>query len=181
MTDATPETPARRVLLDSFSRIAEVVHDTVSSLDERHLVARISPAANTIAWLVWHLARVQDDHMAGIAHRSQVWTDDGWVQRFGLPFDAEAIGYGQTTDEVAAVTATADLLIGYFDAVHARTVEILGALADADLDEVVDDSYDPPVTMQVRIVSVVSDCLQHAGQAAFVRGALDDTWSTTDG
>ena len=48
----------------------------------------------------------------------------------------------------------------------------MSGLTDADLPRVVDERWDPPVTLGVRLVSVISDCLQHAGQAAFVRGIL---------
>jgi hypothetical protein len=38
---------------------------------------------------------------------------------------------------------------------------------------VVDASWDPPVTLGVRLVSVISDDLQHAGQAAYLRGMIE--------
>ena len=65
-------------------------------------------------------------------------------------------------------------LRAYHDAVYARTIEYVRTLQDADLDRVVDTSWDPPVTLGVRLVSVVNDDQQHVGQAAFVRGLLGD-------
>ena len=55
---------------------------------------------------------------------------------------------------------------------HARTVAHLAGLSEADLDRVVDERWDPPVTLGVRLVSVISDDLQHAGQAAYLRGLV---------
>jgi uncharacterized damage-inducible protein DinB len=160
------------LLTDAFSRIREVVHGVLKDLPEAHLTARVDPEANTIAWLIWHLTRVQDDHVAGVAGREQVWVAYGWRDRFGLPFEAAAIGYGQSPAEAGEVEASADLLLGYYDAVHARTVDYVRALSPADLDRVVDERWEPPVTLGVRLVSVISDDLQHAGQAAYVRGVL---------
>ncbi|RFS82580.1 DUF664 domain-containing protein [Actinomadura spongiicola] len=161
------------MLTDAFDRIREEVHSAVDGLTPKQLAYRADEAANTIAWLVWHLTRVQDDHIAGVAGTPQAWTDDGWAGRFGLPFDPSDTGYGHTVDEVASVRVeSADLLTGYHDTVHARTVEYVGTLRDADLDRVVDRSWDPPVTLGVRLISVVSDDLQHAGQAAFIRGLV---------
>lgn len=174
-------TAAQRILLDSFSRVSEVVHDSVAGIDDEHLVARLSSTSNTIAWLIWHLTRVQDDHIAGLAGTDQTWITGGWEQRFGLPFEAGAVGYGQTSDEVAAVQASATDLIGYFDAVHDATTAYIAGVADGDLQRIIDRNYDPPVTVEVRLVSVISDCLQHAGQAAFARGVLDDRWANADG
>jgi uncharacterized damage-inducible protein DinB len=167
-------TPAIALLTDGFGRIREVVHAAVEGLPAEGLRFRADAEANSIAWLAWHLTRVQDDHLADVADTEQVWTADGWAQRFGLPFRASATGYGHSTADVAAVRGVrAELLIGYFDAVHERTMAYLGSLDDAALDRIVDTSWDPPVTLGVRLISVISDDLQHAGQAAFVRGIFE--------
>lgn len=161
------------VLVDGYDRIRGVVHRVVGGLDADRLTTRLDGRANSIGWLVWHLTRVQDDHLAGVAGTEQVWTAQGWAGRFGLPYPAGATGYGHSAEEVAAFSAgSAELLTGYHDAVHAQTVDYLGGLTDADLDRVVDEAWDPPVTLGVRLVSVLADDLQHAGQAAFVRGLL---------
>ncbi|MGW0117552.1 mycothiol transferase [Streptomyces sp. NPDC003327] len=161
------------LLLDSFGRIREAVHEAVDGLTDDELAVRLDPDANSIAWLVWHLTRIQDDHLAGAFGTEQLWDADGWEDRFGLPFPKGATGYGHTSAQVGAVRAPAELLLGYHDAVHARTAELLGAVTDADLDRVVDTSWNPSVTLGVRLVSVVAEDLQHAGQAAYVRGVVE--------
>lgn len=161
------------LLTDAFDRVREVVHDTVEGLSADQLTARPGPGGNTVAWLVWHLTRIQDDHLAGAAGTEQVWTSDGWAERFALPFPPSATGYGHSAEDVAAVRAGAAELLGYHDAVHAATRRHVRALDAAALDRVVDASWTPPVTLGVRLISVLSDGLQHAGQAAFVRGLLE--------
>ncbi|MEU9862941.1 DinB family protein [Streptomyces sp. NPDC047971] len=161
------------LLLDAFGRVQEAVRGAVEGLSEDELTLRIDEDANSIAWLVWHLTRIQDDHIAGAFGTEQVWTSDGWKDRFGLPFGARATGYGHSSAQVAEVRVSAELLLGYYDAVHARSVEHLGTVTDADLDRVVDDAWDPPVTLGVRLVSVVAEDNQHAGQAAYVRGVVE--------
>jgi uncharacterized damage-inducible protein DinB len=160
------------LVIDGFDRIQQVVHGAVKGLDEDRLAERLEGEANTIAWLVWHLTRVQDDHLADIEDAQQVWTEQGWHERFGLPFEPSATGYGHGPKQVAAVRASAELLTGYHDAVHDQTVAWLAGLEESQLDKVVDEAWDPPVTLAVRLVSVLSDDLQHAGQAAYVRGIL---------
>ena len=160
------------LLVDAFGRVREVVHRVVDGLTPEQLAFRVDPEANSIAWLVWHLTRIQDDHLADAFRAEQVWTSQGWVERFGLPFDPRDTGYGHGPDEVAAVRAAAAELVGYHDAVHQQTTRQLAPVVDADLDRIVDRSWDPPVSLGVRLVSVVADDLQHAGQAAFVRGIL---------
>jgi hypothetical protein len=141
---------AADLLVDGFGRIREVVHQVVDGLEPEQLGFRVDSRANSIAWLVWHLTRVQHDHVADAAGTEQVWTAGGWVERFGLPFHPLATGYGHRAAEVAAVRASGELLVGYHD-----------------------ESWDPPVSLGVRLVSVVADDLQHAGQAAFVRGVVE--------
>lgn len=161
------------LLADCFNRVQQGVHAALDGLGRRELTARVDSDANTIAWLVWHLTRVQDDHIADMAGRKQVWHEGGWADRFNLPFDPDATGYGQSTQDVGVVQPeSAELLAGYYDEVHARTLEYVEGLSDSDLERVVDDSFDPPVTLATRLISIVSDDLQHAGQAGFVRGVV---------
>ncbi|MFJ5549208.1 DinB family protein [Streptomyces sp. NPDC093225] len=164
---------ATDILLDGWSRIREVVHGAAEGLGAEELNARVDPGANSITWLLWHLTRIQDDHVADVAGQEQVWTADGWYDRFGLSVSRGATGYGQTAHQVGQVRVeSAELLLGYYDAVHDRSVGYLRSLTAADLERVVDTAWDPPVTLGVRLVSVLSDDLQHAGQAAYVRGVL---------
>ena len=159
------------LLIDAFGRIEEIVTHVAGGLTPDQLTYRPAEDANSIAWLVWHLTRVQDDHLADAFGVPQVWTEYG--KRFELPFGPDDIGYGHSSEQVAEVTVpSGDLLTGYHDAVHEQTIRLVSGVTDADLSRVVDEGWDPPVTLSVRLVSVISDCLQHAGQAAFIRGIL---------
>ena len=161
------------LLVDAFGRIRGLVHRAVDGLTAEQLASRVDPQANSIAWLVWHLTRIQDDHLADAFQAEQVWVAQGWVERFGLPFDPRDTGYGHQADDVAAVrVGSGELLVGYHEAVHEQTTRFVEGLGDADLARIVDRSWDPPVSLGVRLVSVIADDLQHAGQAAFVRGIL---------
>jgi hypothetical protein len=158
------------LLTDAFGRVRDEIHAAVDGLTVEQLAFRVDADANSIAWLCWHLTRVQDDHLADAFGLTQVWAS--YSDRFGLPFATEEIGYGQNSKEVAEVRAPAELLTEYYDAVHERTLRLVAGITDPDLSRIVDERWDPPVTLSVRLVSVISDCLQHAGQAAFVRGIL---------
>ena len=163
---------ANALLVDAFGRVQEAVHRAVEGLTREQLTHRIDPDANTIAWLVWHLTRIQDDHVCALAQVEQSWHIDGWMEQFGLPFGPNDHGYGHRSQDVAAVDVPGELLLGYHEAVHARTVAYVQGLTGSDYDEVVDRSWDPPVTRAVRLVSVVGDDMQHVGQAAFIRGVV---------
>ncbi|MGW7609909.1 mycothiol transferase [Streptomyces sp. NPDC054766] len=167
---------AKDILIDGFGRIREEVRATVDGLPPDGLNARPSETANSISWLVWHLTRVQDDHVADAAGTDQVWLTDDWAKRFGLDLPLRDTGYGHTSAKVARVRVeSGDLLLGYYDAVHERTLAFIGGLTAQDFERVVDERWDPPVTLGVRLVSVLSDDLQHVGQAAYVRGLVQQS------
>ena len=164
-------TPAE-LLTESFGRVVERGGEVLDGLSPEDLAHRPGPEANSVAWLLWHLTRVQDDHVAEVAGREQVWTAQGYADRFGLPLEDGDTGYGHTSEQVAVVRADAELLTSYLRAVHEQTVAFLATVREVDLDRVVDERWDPPVTLGVRLVSVVDDDVAHLGQAAYVRGLL---------
>lgn len=161
------------LLVELFGRLPDLVRAAVADLDADTLVAAPAPGANTIGWLVWHLTRVQDSHIAELLDEDQVWLTGDWAPRFGLSPDPDNTGYGHSPAEVAAVRpADATVLVDYYDAVAARTGSYLQGLSAAHLDEVIDEGWDPPVTLGVRLVSIADDDLEHVGQAAYVRGLV---------
>jgi uncharacterized damage-inducible protein DinB len=162
---------ASDILSDAFERIRGLVHGTASGLDAEALTWRPDPTANTIAWLVWHLTRIQDDHVAELAAQEQVWVTAGWAEQFGLEPGTMDHGYGHTPHQVAAVRPSdARVLTDYHDRVADQTQRYLEKIDADELARVVDRSWEPPVTAGVRLVSVISDDLQHVGQAAYVLG-----------
>jgi hypothetical protein len=161
---------AQELLRDAFTRLIEHVDELTEGLTDAVSSYRPTPSANSIAWLIWHSARVQDIQVADIAGVEQVWTRDGWVDRFGLDLPRDDSGYGHSAEEVAKVRAPADLLSGYYHAVHKLTLEYIASVTVDELSRVVDRHWDPPVTASVRLVSIIDDCAQHLGQAAYLRG-----------
>lgn len=161
------------LFVELYDRIPPLVREAVDGLDTERLCWAPGPGANPVGWLVWHLARVQDDHVAELLDAEQLWATGDWAARFGLDPDPSDTGYGHTPAQVAPVRPDGpEVLVEYFDAVYARTRPMLERLTPPDLDRVVDRRWDPPVTLGVRLVSVADDSLQHAGQAAYVRGLL---------
>jgi hypothetical protein len=161
------------LLLDLFGRIPGIAAGAAAGLDDAQLTAAPGPGANTIAWLVWHSARIQDHHVAELMDQDQLWVTDGWSRRFERPADPSDTGYGHSPEDVASIRPDgAEVLLEYLGAVHARTVGFIESIDAAALDRIVDRRWDPPVTMGVRLISVAGDDLEHLGQAAYVRGLL---------
>jgi uncharacterized damage-inducible protein DinB len=162
------------LILDGLGRIEEHMRTYLHGLSPEQLVFRPHAEANSIGWLAWHLTRVQDDHLADLAGRPQAWMDEQWHARFGRPADANDTGFGHTSAQVAALQpSSAQLLIDYYAAVHARSAEYVRSLTCEDLDRELDEPWDPPVTVGVRLISVLDDCMQHGGQMAYIRGLIE--------
>ncbi|WP_422392185.1 mycothiol transferase [Mycolicibacterium vanbaalenii] len=150
----------------------EHVDDLTENLTDEVAYYRPTPQANTIAWLIWHSARIQDAQLCDIAGIEQVWFRDGWVDRFALDLPRDAHGYGHTPEDVAKVRASAQLLAGYYHAVHKLSLEYVASVSADELARVVDERWTPPVTASVRLVSIIDDAAQHLGQAAYIRGLV---------
>jgi len=162
------------LLADLFGRVDDEVRGAVDGLRPEQLVTAPEPGANTIGWLVWHLTRVEDSHIAEVVDEAQLWADGPWAASFGLEPDPANSGYGHSADDVLTVRPSgAEALLDYYRAVRERTSAYLATLAPADLDRIVDERWDPPVTLGVRLISIADDEIQHAGQAAYARGLLE--------
>jgi len=173
MSDETADGVARELLRDAFTRVRDNVEQICGAVSDEQAKYRPDPDANSISWLIWHLTRIQDDHVCGLTGEQQVWTRDGWYERFDLPFGPEAHGYGHSSDDVAKVKVGPQLLDDYQAAVHVMTLEYVDTVTADELARVVDTDWDPPVTVGVRLVSVLGDCLAHLGQADYVRGLTE--------
>ncbi|OBI09596.1 hypothetical protein A5715_12535 [Mycolicibacter heraklionensis] len=170
MTENDPTAALRALLRDAFTRLIEHADELTDGLTDEVADYRPTAQANSIAWLLWHSARVQDIQVAQVAGVEQAWTRDGWVERFGLDLPRDDSGYGHSPADVAKVRAPAALLAGYYRDVHRLTLDYLERVTAEELARVVDTHWDPPVTAGVRLVSVIDDCAQHLGQAAYLRG-----------
>lgn len=166
--------PLKDLLSDVFHRVDEHVHEAVDGIDPALIGMVPEPGSNPIGWLIWHLTRVEDAQIAELAGRAQVWVTEDWPARFGLTPDPANHGYGHSVAEVAAVRPDGpEALLGYHTAVSVRTRAFLEGLTPGDLNRIVDEGWDPPVTLGVRLVSIADDGIQHGGQAAYVRGLLE--------
>jgi len=163
----------RELLLDMFGRVDENVPSVLEGLSVDDLMWSPGAGANPIGWLIWHIARVGDAQVAELIDAEQLWVTDGWAARFGLEPDPDNHGYGHTAEDVAAVRPeSAAALAEYYEAAAQRTNAFIADLGADDLDRIVDRNWDPPVTLGVRLVSIVDDQAQHLGQAAYVKGLL---------
>lgn len=159
------------LLVDAFGRIDVIVSRVLQDLDPDKLNWRPEGTGNSIAWLLWHLCRAQDAQIADVAGIQPVWDDGGYAARFAFELDPADTGYGHSSEQVDAVRLDSTALLReYHLAVLAQSMQFLRGVRDEDLDRIVDTRWNPAVTLGVRLISIVDDCVQHGGQAAYVKG-----------
>ena len=165
-------TEANDLLLDAYGRIGESVPAVLEGLSADAAAYRPDEQANSVGWLVWHLTRVLDSHLADASGDEQVLSAEGYEERLGLDLPAGDTGYGHDAADVAKVRfADVGLLADYHSAVQDKAASYLRNVGD--LGRVVDTNWDPPVTLSARLVSIVDDMARHIGQAEYVRGLVD--------
>ena len=163
----------RDTITDGYSRVSELLDPSLDGLSRADLDLRPCPDCNSIGWITWHLIRGQDAQIADLMDSEQVWIKEKWYEKFNLPAAPEDTGFGHTSEQVAAFKSPeADVFLGYYRACFAQTRLFISGLSLKELDRVVDKSYDPPVTLGVRNVSIMADSLQHSGEIAYLRGLL---------
>ena len=158
------------VLLDSFTRVRDTLHRTLGDLTPEELHCEPHPS---IGWLAWRLTRVTDSNISARSNRGQMWIADGWAERFGMKPEPADFGRGvtHTREQVRIFQATVDLLLGYHDAIFARTSAYLEAVTDEELARVLDEpQYTPRPTVSVRLVSVLDNAMSNAGMISYLKG-----------
>ena len=161
------------LVLDALGRVRDMVREALKDLSHEEL---LSPPKPHIAWLVWHIARVQDANFSGLLDRPQLWISDSWHARFNMAPEPRDYGSGhrQTREQVDAFTVTdKPLLLDYLDAVFAQTIGYLSTVTNADLNRVLNEpQYKPLPTLSIRLASVINCNTRHAGQIEYLRGLV---------
>ncbi|WP_040634025.1 mycothiol transferase [Mobilicoccus pelagius] len=164
----------RELLTDAASRPASAAEPVLDGLSDEAAHRMPADRGNTIAWLLWHAARQMDVQTVALSGGKSVWTSGGWAQRLGVDRGEDEFGFGDSPEDVAALHVDDVAALGaHLQACTDALTAYIGTLSEDDLGEVIDDSYDPPVTRGARIVSIIDDAAVHVGQAAYARGLVD--------
>ena len=164
----------QQLIIDGYGRILQILERSLKGLTQEDLNELPHPDCNSMGWLAWHLTRVQDHHLADLIGEEQLWFRDGWHAKFNRASDPSDIGFGHSSADVAAFKAPdVETLLEYHRVVLEQSKHYVNTLSAQDLDrELNEPQYQPLPTVGVRIISVMSDNLRHAGQVAYVRGLL---------
>jgi DinB superfamily len=164
----------RELIVDGYDRLPELMQGVLSGLRQAELDWQPHRDANSLGWTAWHLTRVLDSEVAPLMGEAQLWIRDGWHKRFKRPADPDDTGYGHTPEQVRAFRSpSARVQLDYLRVAVVRSKAYLAAVSPSELDRELDEPWFRPLpTVGVRIVSVLTDCHLHAGEASYLRGLV---------
>jgi hypothetical protein len=164
----------QQLIIDGYGRVNGMLETALKGLTIEGLDWMPHPDCNSMGWLAWHLTRVQDDHVSDLMGEEQLWIRDKWCDKFNRPADSKDIGFGHTPEQVAAFKSPdVAVLLDYHKSVLERSKSYFNSLSEKDLDRELNEPWFQPLpTIGVRLISIMSDSLQHVGQIAYVRGLL---------
>ena len=162
----------RDLFSNGFAQAHASLKAVLQGLTYEDLDWQPKPDCNSIGWLTWHLVRQQDAAISWVMKDQQIWITGGWHEKFNRPADPLDYGTGQAPQQVSAFKSPdVDTIIGYSRAVKERTKKYIRSLSETDLDRTFKvPGFEPPPTVGSWLLNVMFDCVQHAGQAGYVRG-----------
>jgi hypothetical protein len=162
----------RELVVDGYDRLPDLMKDVLAGLGTADLDWQPHRDCNSLGWTAWHLTRVEDSQIAELMGEPQLWIRDGWHKKFKRPADPDDTGYQHTPTQVRAFRSpSVKVQLDYLRAVDARTKSYLASLTPAELERELDEPWQTPrPTVAVRVVSVLTDCHLHAGEASYIRG-----------
>ena len=158
----------------ALQRNWDMVSTAVDGVDDDTLKRMPNDESNSMAWLVWHMTRVEDRFIhARFQDAGQLWTAGGWHDKFGMESDPDEFGIGWSTQQVAEWPCPSrEVLMGYYDAVNAAARSYIQGLDADGLQRRVPAPGPAGSTMSVAdaLGILVWDNVVHGGQVAYIRG-----------
>ena len=164
----------QQMIADGYGRVLEMLEVALDGLTQDDLDQQPHPDCNSMGWLTWHLIRGQDHQIADLMGEEQLWVRDGWHAKFNRPRDPRDTGFGQSAEDVRAFKSPdVKTLLEYHRGVLERSKRFINTLSATDLDRELNEPWFQLLpTVGVRLVSVMAEDLEHAGQVAYLRGLL---------
>jgi uncharacterized damage-inducible protein DinB len=162
---------ANEIVLKSLEENAGYVTDSIKGLTANELTWSPVPHSNTIIFLMWHLARVEDLWINRILKSGkELYESEGWYKKFDTPVEDNGFGY-----DVAKLKAwkppDLKLLKKYTSAVRKTTVDYVKKLTEKQFDEPEDFGWRKGTTGSA-LTHLISEVGEHSGQIGYIRGII---------
>ena len=158
---------AKEVILRSLEQSQGYLTQALDGLTQEEFAWSPTAECNNIAFILWHIARVEDFFVNRVIQREkELHEAEGWQEKLGTPVKA----YGLTVEELQAwpVPKMEDLKV-YANAVREKTLAFLGSIPPEKLDEVPRPDRSPD-SIGVTLGHMCTEVALHVGQICYLRG-----------
>ncbi len=145
----------------------------LDGLSEDELHWRPALESNTIDWMVWHMARVEDNWVnVRLRESESIWDRDGWAERCGV--EVPDNGYGQSAEEIRAIPPfNVPLVMDYYAAVRQGTTDYFeNEMQEEDLNKEVPHARYDPINYAWVLGHLLCEEAEHLGQIEYLRGMM---------
>ena len=159
--------------LHNITHGEQVLRRALSELSTEELNSHpCGPGTNSIAWLIWHLTRIQDLSASARMGKDQAWVAEGFHAKFGM--EADFMKFNSFTPEEldAFPQMDAESLLGYYECARGYLTEYVNSLSASDLDAPVPPRPHGPENVGDALGITLADNTQHFGQIAFIMGVV---------
>tara|TARA_B000000437_G_scaffold211836_1_gene183033 strand:+ start:235 stop:747 length:513 start_codon:yes stop_codon:yes gene_type:complete len=149
----------------------EILNKSLDTLTQEELIFRPEIHSNSIVFLVWHMAIVEDWLTNEILlNNEKIWIIDKYYEKF--PDLKEKRGYGFSQEELDKFpNMDIEWLINYYDVVRNNTNKLLENITEKDL-YLKYEFKSEEVTGYFILGRLITELSQHLGQVSYIRGML---------
>ena len=165
--------PFLQAIDSGLNEAFEKLERTLDGLSEDEFHWRPALESNTIDWMVWHMARVEDNWInTRLRETVSIWDRDGWGERIDVGESGN--GYGQTAEEIRATPAfDVPLVMEYYRAVRKGTTDYFeNEMQVEDLKKEVTHSRYDPISYAWVLGHLLCEEAEHLGQIEYLRGMM---------
>jgi len=160
---------AKEIILKSLEESQEYLNKALDRLTEEEIAWAPGAESNSIAFILWHVARTEDTWVNGVIQgENEIYDAGGWQERLGTP--PKESGYSYTKEQLQAwPVPKLELLRGYADSVREKTMAVLQSITAEKLSETVGTG---PVrdTRGVILAHLITEIALHVGQIHYLHG-----------
>ncbi len=162
-------TEVKDIILGSLQQSQGFLAKALDDLTQEEASWRPTSECNSIAFILWHLARVEDYFMSRVIQRqTETYEAEGWQQKLGTaPRD---MGFGYTVEKLQAwPVPKLEIIRGYHEAVRLKTLAFLESATPEKLAEVPRPDRSPD-SIGISLGHMATELALHISQIAYLRG-----------
>ena len=161
---------AKEFALEALERARAVTMIAIDGLTPEHFHWRPNPTANSIAFLLWHISRVEDRFTSDLRNMEEIWLTEEWHKKFAVAISENGIGWGP--EQIQDFRPAIELVVSYLQRVRNISLETISRLNISQFKEQLTPSR-PDFTVANTLQTIVYHENHHQGAIGYIRGLIE--------